>query len=281
MHKAVFLCAISNVSSGVCKEDCAFCTQSSSHKASIERFYRKETTQVLKEAHIAKSRGALGFCLVTSGKSLDDEKLEYLTSLASMIRREIPSLFLIACAGIADVKALKELKNAGFKSYNHNLETSERYYKNIASTIRWEERYATCVNVIESGLYLCSGGIFGIGEDEGERESFLESLASLNPMSVPINFFIPNDALKLQGETISKEKGIELVKKARAKLPQAMLMAAGGRELVFDDDLESLFESGANAIVIGDYLTTKGAKVEEDITAIKNLGYRIEENCPW
>jgi len=279
MDKTVFLCSICNISSGSCKEDCGFCTQSIKHKADIERYYKKDKKQVLLEANIAKERGALGFCLVTSGKELDESKLEFVCDLASTIKKEVPSLMLIGCCGISDKEKLKELKKAGIDSYNHNLESSKNHYAKVVHSIKWEERFQTCQSVKEVGLSLCSGGIFGLGESDEDIKSFFDALRELEPMSSPINFFHPNEALEVKGEVISKARAIEIIKFARSKLPQTMLMVAGGRELVFGDDVDGIFKAGANAIVIGDYLTTKGGSVEKTIASIKELGYTIGSSC--
>ena len=127
----------------------------------------------------------------------------------------------------------------------------------------------------KAGLHLCTGGIFGLGETQENRISMLESIASLEPMSVPINFFHPNEALPIVNNPLSKEEAFKLVELARSYLPNQMLMIAGGRELMFGEDQYNVFKHGANAIVVGDYLTTGGANAEDDIKAVEALGYEI------
>ena len=146
MSKVVMLCAICNVSSGNCPEDCAYCTQSAHVKADINRYKQKSIEQILKEAKMAKANKALGFCLVTSGRRLDDKKLEFICQTAKTLQKELPELLLIACNGSASYESLKELKNVGIFSYNHNLETSREYFPKICSTHSWDERFQTNLN---------------------------------------------------------------------------------------------------------------------------------------
>ncbi len=274
----VYLCAISNISSGVCAEDCKFCSQSTKYKADIPRYKYKPIEQIVEEAKKAKAAKAIGFCLVTAGKGIDDKILEFVCEAAKAVKKEV-DISLIGCNGTASVEQLKELKNAGIDNYNHNLESAKSFYPHICSTHTWEERYQTCLNTKEAGLSLCTGGIFGMGESEEQREEFIDQIASLKPMSVPVNFYHPNPALPLPQKVMEKEKALEIVKKVRAKLPEAMVMVAGGRELVFGEEWPAILEAGANAIVIGDYLTTKGERPDKDLQTLQNLGYEIATSC--
>lgn len=280
--KKIFLCAISNVASGNCAEDCQFCTQSAYFDTGITTYKYKDANDVLNEAKLAYKNQAVGFCLVTSGKGITDKKLEYISSLAHKIKKEIPDINLIACNGLASVEQLKYLKSNGIDSYNHNLETSKEFYNTVCTSHPWEDRYQTCLNVKEAELMLCSGGIFGLGESDADRKSLINSIVSLEPMSVPINFYHPNDALPIKASGITKQEAQKMIAKVATKLPNTMLMIAGGRELVFKDDLKSIFESGANSIVIGNYLTTEGESSHKDLELIKNNGYEIAtiEDCP-
>ena len=277
--KKIFLCAISNISSGNCSEDCSFCTQSAHNNADIEKYKQKDMDTILQEANLAKQNRAIGFCLVTAGKGLDDKKLEFVCKVAHEVSLKIDGLNLIACNGTATKEQLQELKKHGIKSYNHNLETSKEYYPKICSTHSWDERYETCQNVKESGLKLCTGGIFGLGESENDRESFLNSLIKLSPDSIPLNFFHPNPALPLENRLFDIDKALYWVKKVSLALPNTRIMVAGGREITFKERWPEIFKLGANSIVIGNYLTTKGNKAAEDIKTITELGYEIAKKC--
>ena len=274
--RTVFLCAICNINSGTCNEDCKFCSQSVRYKADIARYKQKPLEDILNEARAARKNGALGFCLVTSNKELDDKVLDFVCRVAHAINKENLGLRLIACNGTASKERLLELKKNGIKAYNHNLETSREFYPQICSTHPWEERYKTCQNVNEAGLVLISGGIFGLGETQEDRVSMLRSLQELNPTSVPINFYHHNPALCLQPNPLTRQEALDLVKLTREMLPHAQrIMVAGGRELMFGEEWSEIFAYGANSIVIGNYLTTPGAEPAKDRLVIEKLGYRV------
>ncbi len=260
MNNKIYLCSISNIESGTCKEDCKFCTQSVKYRADIERFRRKKIADIVQEAKKARAYKAVGFCLVTAGIGLDDRRLEYVCKAAYEVYKAVPDISIIACNGTANYEQLKELKKNGVENYNHNLETAQEFYSQICTSHSWEERYETCLDAKRAGLFLCTGGIFGLGETHENRISMLKSIASLEPMSVPINFFHPNEALPLVENPLSKQEAFELIELSRKYLPNQMIMIAGGRELMFGNEQYDVFKHGANAIVVGDYLTTEGQK---------------------
>jgi len=261
-------------------EDCKFCTQSVRYHADIERYNYKNIEQIVTEAKVARNHGALGYCLVTAGKGLDDKKVDFVARAAKAIKAEVEGLNLIACNGTANKEQLQYLKQHGIDSYNHNLETSERYYANICTTHPWSERYETCENVKSVGLALCSGGIFGMGEIAQDRDDLLQSIASLSPESIPLNFYHPNPALPLKTRNIEFTEAVNIIKKARNLLGEGrLLMVAGGRELLFNKKELAMFEAGANAMVIGNYLTTKGVATNTDIDMLNHLGYEVATSC--
>ncbi len=276
----IYLCAINNVLSGTCSEDCGFCTQSVKYHADIERYSYKSIDQIVSEAKRAKSFGAFGYCLVTAGKGLDDKKTEFIAKAAGAIRKEIEDIHLIGCNGIADLDQLNYLKEHGINSYNHNLETSPWYYEKICTTHSWDERYQTCENAKLAGLALCSGGIFGMGEDADDRDELIRAIVSLEPNSVPINFFLPNKALPIKSSNLTQDEALTIIKGIRDGLgAEPIVMIAGGRESMFEGNERKMFAAGANAIVIGDYLTTKGEDALKDIEMIKDLGFDIGIKC--
>ena len=275
-NKNIFLCAICNIESGTCNEDCKFCTQSVKYKADIQRYKRKAIEQIVEEAKRARANNANGFCLVTAGKGLDDKRLAFVCEAARAVKKENLGLILIACNGTASVEQLEALKEAGVDAYNHNLETAEDFYPEIVTTHTWQERYETCQNVNKVGLRLVTGGIFGLGETQEQRISMLKSLASLNPRNVPINFFHPNEALPIVENSITREEAFDLIKLTREMIPNAeKIMVAGGRELMFGDEQYKIFEYGANAFVIGDYLTTAGRTPADDIAELEKQGIKV------
>jgi biotin synthase len=276
MNEEIFLCSICNINSGTCNEDCKFCSQSVRYKADIARYKQKPMDAILQEAITARDNGALGFCLVTADKGITDKTLKFVCDVAKEVTKVAPELRLIACNGTATVEQLLVLKDAGIKAYNHNLETSRGFYPQICTTHPWDERYETCQNVNEAGLVLITGGIFGLGETQEDRISMLEALNSLNPTSVPINFYHHNEALELQPNPLSVDEALELVKLTRETIPNAQrIMVAGGRELMFGQRQEEIFAYGANSIVIGNYLTTNGRVMSKDLEMLKSLNLEV------
>lgn len=276
MNDKIFLCSICNINSGTCLEDCKFCSQSVRYKADIERYKQKEINLILDEAKQARDSGALGFCLVTADKGLNDKTLDFVCTVAKVVSAEVPELRLIACNGTATLEQLLTLKKAGIKAYNHNLETSEVFYPQICTTHPWSERYETCLNVNKSGLVLITGGIFGLGETQVDRISMLESLESLNPTSVPINFYHHNEALELQPNSMTVDEALNLIKLTRETIPNAdRIMVAGGRELMFGERQNEIFKYGANSIVVGNYLTTSGRVASKDLDMIESLNLEV------
>ena len=279
MPKEIFLCAISNILSGSCNEDCSFCTQSSKYNTKIDRYYFKDIKVIVDEAKQAREVGAVGFCLVTSGVGLDSKRKEFVKKVAYAINKEDLDLNLIGCNGLASLDDLIELKEAGVGSYNHNLESSKNYYQKICTTHSWDERYQTAVDVKKAGLKLCSGGIFGMGESLHDRDELIKSLQSLKPDSVAINFFMPNPDIPLTSNNISIEEAKEVIIQVKEAMPTSRIMVAGGREYLFGLRQEEIFEIGVNSIVIGDYLTTKGDKKDKDIKMLERLGLKIAKSC--
>ena len=278
MSEKIFLCAISNINSGTCSEDCKFCSQSVRYKADIDRYKQKPIPDIIEEARAAKASGALGFCLVTAHKGLDERTLDFVCETAETVNAAVPGLRLIACNGTATVAQLETLKRSGIKAYNHNLETSREFYPQICTTHPWDERFETCENVNAVGLKLITGGIFGLGETQEDRISMLEALQKLDPVSVPINFYHHNPALPLNPNPLTTDEALELITLTRQMLPGAeRIMVAGGRELMFGDRQGEIFAAGANSIVIGNYLTTRGRDRNADLQMLRDLGLGVAD----
>lgn len=274
--KKIFLCSIANINSGTCNEDCKFCSQSVKYRADIERYIHKPIDTIVTEARYVESKGALGFCLVTAQKGLDDKTLEFVCNVAAAVKKAVPRLRLIACNGTASLQQLLTLKEAGIVAYNHNLETSEAFYPTICTTHSWQERYQTCEQVNAAGLKLLTGGIFGLGESHEDRLCMLTSIARLNPISVPINFYHHNEALPLSPNPLSVDEALRLLQLTRKMVPHAdRIMVAGGRELLFKDRMKEIFDYGVNSIVIGNYLTTSGCNVDNDLQMLHELHFGI------
>lgn len=275
-NKEVHLCSISNIESGTCLEDCKFCTQSIKNDTNVQRYKKKAIEEIVQEAKIAKAHHASGFCLVSAGKELTDVKLEYILEIVHALKKENLGLNINACNGLASLDKLKALKHAGVALYNHNLEASQSFYPTLCTTHTWQERYQTCLHVKEAGLHLACGGIFGVGETCEDRLSLFESIETLQPTIVPLNFFFTTQKLSLPDNTLSRQEAFELIHLTREKIPSAnIVMIGGGREAMFQEEQYDVFKYGANSFIIGNYLTTEGAKANNDLEMLREEGYTI------
>ncbi|MDR0663933.1 MAG: biotin synthase [Helicobacteraceae bacterium] len=273
---SVFLCAISNIASGSCNEDCGFCAQSARYQTKIERFKSKPIERICEEAKSAAKAGAVGFCLVTAGRAITDETLEYVSRAARAVKALELDLKIIACNGTGTKDRFTQLRQSGVDLYNHNLETSERFFPNICSTHSWRERYETNEAAASAGLGLVLGGIYGMGESDDDRVDLLKTIASFKPMSSPINFYIANPALPIKQPVIDTDEALKWVRKAREILgPQPRIMLAGGKEQAFGDRLMEAIEAGADAMVVGNYLTTEGMDSAKLRDTIIGAGYKV------
>lgn len=270
------LCSIINAKSGKCGEDCKFCAQSSHYKTGCEIHPLLDTKTFLDTALKDQKRGIHRFSLVTSGKGVRENSLEFSKiEQIYQILRENTGIHLCASLGIANISALKRLKNAGVKTYHHNLETSRRYFPQICSTHSYDDRIETIKNAKNAGLDLCCGGIFGVGENYEDRIDMAIELRNLDIPSVPINFLSPIVGTPLETmKPLCKDEMLRIVAIYRFILPKAFLRFAGGRKNL-GDCVKNGFKGGANATITGDFLTTTGDSVENDKELILSLGYKI------
>jgi biotin synthase len=273
---SIFLCAISNIASGSCNEDCGFCAQSARYQTKIERFRSKPIERICEEAESAAKAGAVAFCLVTAGRAITDETLEYVSKAARSVKALRPDLKIIGCSGTGTKEQFVELKKNGVDLYNHNLEVSERFFPNICSTHGWRERYATNEAAASAGLGLVLGGIYGMGESDEDRVDLLKTIAAFKPMSSPMNFYISNPALPIKQPVMTIDEALKWVRRAREILgDQPRIMLAGGKEQTFGDRLTEAIEAGANAMVVGNYLTTEGMDSSRLKETIERAGYKV------
>ncbi len=259
------LCTISNAKCGGCSEDCAFCAQSSVSKAKIKTFNLKTADMLLKEAEEAKKSGAQRFSIVISGRGPNDHLIEKIAEIISKIKNNI-NIKLCASLGIMDEKGLAILKEAGLKRYHHNIESSEEFFPKICTTHSFIERIQTIVAAKKVGLEVCAGGIIGLGEDEYQRFLMAKTLNELQVDSCPINILVPiKDTPLEKNKILSIEEILRAVAIFRLLLPKSAIRIAGGREKILGDFQVLPFLSGADAMLIGGYLTTRGRSPQMDL----------------
>lgn len=265
------LCSIANVKSGLCSEDCKFCAQSS-HYDTNAPVYDYIDEEKLKDAIIFyKSKGVRRFSIVTSGKTLDEDTFKKVLDGVKLIKNVgmIPDVSV----GILTKEQLNELKEAGLVGFHHNLETSRSFFNNICTTHDYEEDIATVRDAVNLGLYVCSGGIFGIGESWDDRVELAYELKKLNVHSVPINFLNPIKGTPLESfSVLSEEEALKIIAIYRLILPDKHIRVCGGRNNVFTDITKlKILVSGASGIMVGDYLTTTGFPIDSDLEDIKKV----------
>lgn len=271
---AVQVSTLCSIKTGGCPEDCNYCSQSASFETPVKATKLMEHDTVLEAAKKAKDAGATRFCMGAAWRSPKGRDMEKVTALV----RDVKALGLETCAtlGMLDTQQALQLKNAGLDYYNHNIDTSEEHYKNIITTRTFKDRLDTLEAVRNVGMKVCSGGILGLGENEGDRAEMLRTLANLpkHPESVPIN-----QLMQVKGTPLENEKAVDTVDfvrtiaVARILMPQSMVRLSAGRESMSDEMQAMCFFAGANSIFYGEKLLTTGnPDTEADQRLFAKLG---------
>ncbi len=267
----VELCSIVNAKSGACPEDCSFCAQSSKNKAEIKVYPLLSKEIVIQRAKEAKNSGIKRFSIVTSGKKVSNRDL---LEIAGMIS-EIREIGLLPCAsiGLLKEKELSILKSAGLERYHHNLETSERFFPQICRTHGYADKLKTIEAVKSTGLSICSGGIFGMGETWQDRIDMAFLLKELDVDSSPINFLIPIKGTALgYRDPLKPFEALKIISLYRFILPQKDIRVCGGRIQILGEFNSMVFFAGADSLLTGNYLTTMGRSFEDDLRLIELHG---------
>jgi len=265
------LCTIMNVKSGGCTEDCVFCAQSSRYRTGSPVFSLKSTDEILEAAARAKDAGAARFSLVTSGRGLARSEVDKLAVGIEQIRTGV-GISVCASFGILDSEALTTLKSAGLSRYHHNIETSESFFPKVISTHSFKERISTIHIAKEAGLEVCSGGIIGLGESAEDRVEMALTLADLGVDSVPINILVPIPGTPLASQApLSVEEILRTIAAFRLIFPDKAIRIAGGRESALMDFQGLAFWAGADAMLIGGYLTIAGRPIEVDLRLVREV----------
>jgi len=265
------VCAISNVRSGNCSENCSFCAQSGHHKTNAPVYNYIAEDQLVSQAQRARAWGASDFGVVSKGWGVRSQKerkqlSEYFTAL-----KEHSDIGRCASLGALDKETAVMLKDMGMENYHHNLETAESFFGNICTTHTYQENIDTVRYAMQAGLRVCAGGILGMGEHLDQRIELAVTLRDLGVESVPLNFLNPQPGTPFGH--LTPMTPLEILKNIavfRYMLPKAEIRIAGGRQ--FLGDLQAMiFMAGASGVMIGDYLTTKGRQVEDDLRMLHDL----------
>lgn len=265
-----------NMKSGLCAEDCHYCSQRRGSEAGVLRYSWQSPEVAATEAERAAARGAKRVCLVASGRGPTDRDLDRVESTISAIRALRPGLEICVCLGLLSEGQARRLKAAGADAYNHNLNTAEANYGHICTTHTFADRVKTVRSVTAGGLSPCSGVIVGMGETSDELVDVAFALRDLEPDSVPVNFLMPFPGTPLEGRNeLTPAACLRALAMFRFVFPDVEVRIAGGREM----NLRSLQPLGfhiANSVFLGDYLTSEGAPAADDLRMIADAGFVVE-----
>lgn len=271
------LCSIVNARSGLCGEDCSFCSQSRHYHSEAPVYPMKRAEEILKAATAAEDAGAHRFCIVTSGDALGERDFGKVLEALGLIREKTG---LKRCASIGRLSADRaiELKQAGLDRYHHNIETSRSFFPSVCTTHTYEEKLETIAHLKEAGIEACVGGIINLGESARQRIEFACEIKELEPDSVPVNFLSPRPGTPLAGrKPVSALEAAKYLAIFRLIMPRLSIRLAGGRLDTFGANAALPFNAGANALLIGDLLTMAGPDAKSDIALLTCLGFDVDD----
>lgn len=269
------ICSLVNAKSGSCGEDCRFCAQSSYYNVDVTEYPLMKPEEIAARARQAERAGTQRFCIVTSGNALSADDFKNVIKAFTLIRRQT-NLALDGSLGVLEDHQLRLLKQAGVTRLNHNLETSERFFPRICTTHSYKDRYNTVLKIKKHKIGVCSGGIIGLGESEEDRVSLAFALQRLDVDCVPLNILNPRKGTPFQNNRkLSPQEIIKTIAVFRLILRHIPLKIAGGREVNLGDHQVDALRAGANGIIIGGYLTTRGNPVQDDLRLLRKAGLKV------
>ncbi len=271
----VKMCSIVPGRLGGCSQDCAFCAQSVHYDTAVDKTPKTLTDdEIMAAAAQAAEEGVPNFGIVTSGRKVSKADLDRFIDLTKRIKEKY-GLGVCMGLGILSDEDMQRLADAGVVRFNHNLETSERHFADIVSTHKYADRVKTIEAGLKAGMGVCAGGIFGIGETEDDRIDMALELRRLGVDMVPMNFLHPIEGTPLgNAEKLPPREILRIVALYRFILPKTHLKVAGGRVLNLRDTQSWIFQAGCTAILSGNYLTTAGRSVEDDLQMLADLGLK-------
>ncbi len=265
-----------NVKSGLCPEDCHYCSQAKDSTAPIEKYPLMSPEEVVLAVERGLEVGAKRACLVASGRGPGSRELNSFCDSVKTLKDKYPNVEVCACLGLLAEGQADKLKDAGVFAYNHNINTSKSHYEKICGTHGYEDRINTLEKAECAGLSACSGVLAGMGEGPSDLVEMAFTLRTRSAESIPVNFLVAHEQTLMKGtNNLTPQKCLRILALYRLTNPSAEIRIAGGRE-VHLRQLQPLGLMIANSIFIGDYLTTKGQTPRQDLEMIRDLGYEIE-----
>ncbi len=267
------ICTIVNGKCGKCSEDCKYCAQSAHyHTSCTENYPLLGTKELVENARHNKEQGVLRYSIVTSGRALSDDEVDKVCESIKAIIEEV-EIEVCVSFGLLKEEQFIKIKNAGAKRVHCNLESSEKYFSKICTTHTYEDKINTLKAAKNAGLSICSGGILGLGESMEDRIDMVITARELGVKSIPLNVLNPIKGTPYENNPVLKNDEVcRFVAIARFLIPDASIRLAGGRGLLGDKG-EACFESGANAAISGDMLTTSGITMATDMQLIDKMGF--------
>ncbi|WP_030418610.1 biotin synthase BioB [Streptomyces sp. NRRL F-5065] len=265
-----------NLKSGLCPEDCSYCSQRLGSEAGILKYTWLKPGQAAEAATAGVSGGAKRVCLVASGRGPTDRDVDRVSETIRAIKDHHEDVEVCACLGLLSDGQAERLREAGADAYNHNLNTSEAAYAGITTTHTYADRVDTVRRAHAAGLSACSGLIAGMGESDEDLVDVVFSLRGLDPDSVPVNFLIPFEGTPLAKEwNLTPQRCLRILAMTRFVCPDVEVRIAGGRE-VHLRSLQPLALHLANSLFLGDYLTSEGQAGKADLEMIADAGFEVE-----
>jgi biotin synthase len=272
----VKLCVLQNARSGLCPEDCGYCSQSAVSAADIPRYRLLGQDVLVEAARNALASGARRYCMVTSGRGPSAGDVRALCEATRRIKADCPSLEICVSAGLLDEEQAHELRRAGVGWVNHNLNTSERFHPEICTTHTYQDRVRTVRAVRAAGLSVCCGGILGMGETDEDVVELAFALRELEVDSLPVNLLHPIDGTPMEGVSfLDPVRALKALALFRLTNPSTEIRAAGGRERNLAE-WQALALYPANSIFIRGYLTTPGQSADDARRMIEGMGFFVE-----
>jgi biotin synthase len=265
-----------NIKSGLCPEDCSYCSQRLGSDAEVLKYTWLKAADVLASAEAGVAAGAKRVCLVASGRGPSDRDVARVSDTIAAFRDKHPEVEVCACLGLLAEGQAEQLRDAGTYAYNHNLNTADARYSEICTTHEYADRVDTVQRAKTAGLSPCSGLIAGMGESDADLVDVAFALRELDPDSVPVNFLIPFEGTPLGGRwDLTPQRCLRILAMVRFVCPDAEIRLAGGREIHLRT-LQPLALHIVNSIFLGDYLTSEGQPGNTDLEMIADAGFEIE-----
>jgi biotin synthase len=265
-----------NIKSGLCPEDCFYCSQRRGSAADVLKYTWLKPGEIQHAAEAGVKAGAKRVCLVASGRGPNDADITRVAATISQLKKEHPDVEVCACLGLLADGQAERLREAGTTAYNHNLNTAESHYADICTTHEYADRADTVNKAKQAGLSPCAGLIAGMGETDDELVDVVFALRELDPDSVPVNFLIPFKGTPLGGQwSLTPQRCLRILAMVRFACPDAEVRLAGGREIHLRS-LQPLALHIVNSIFLGDYLTSEGQPGGRDLEMIADAGFTVE-----